>query len=199
MHSHVYDKLPLSTACVYGDPHIVTLDLHKYTFNGKGEFTLIEVEDGSFTIQGRMVEATGSDNDPILATVFSAIAAKENSSDTIQFQLTVFKGIIALVNGEEVDFSELKEQKFTKVVVADLGDNTLTAAFANGASIKIKEENSIISVLIISLPRTFKGKTQGLMGNFNGDQSDDLKPKGKPAIPLSSSIQDIHNFGLTCE
>jgi hypothetical protein len=189
--------MPDPPACVYGDPHIVTLDLHKYTFNGKGEFTLIEVEDGSFTIQGRMVEATGADNDPVSATVFSAIAIKENSSDTIQFQLSVFKGIVVLVNGEEVDFSELKEQKFTKVVVADLGDNTLTAAFANGASIKIKEENSIISVLIISLPRTFKGKTQGLMGNFDGDQSDDLKPKDKPAISLSSSMQDIHNFGLT--
>ena len=34
----------------------MTLDLHKYTFNGKGEFVLIETNDESFTLQGRMIE-----------------------------------------------------------------------------------------------------------------------------------------------
>ena len=29
-----------------GDPHLVTLDGHKYTFNGRGEFTLTETSDG---------------------------------------------------------------------------------------------------------------------------------------------------------
>ena len=147
-----------------------------------------------------MVEATGNDSNAVSATVFSAIAAKQSISDTVQFQLSTFKGIIALINGEEADLSVLKTQKFNNVSVSDLGERVLTASFANGAFMRIKEENGIISVLIISLPRAFKGKTQGLMGNFNGDQSDDLKPKNGPNIPLSSSLDEIHNnFGLTCE
>ena len=70
---------------MYGDPHLVTLDGLKYTFNGKGEFTLIEMTDGSFTLQGRMVEATGATGSPVQATVFSALVCKQNDSDTVQF------------------------------------------------------------------------------------------------------------------
>jgi len=40
------------TACVYGDPYIITLDGHKYTFNGNGEFILIKTPDDSFSLQG---------------------------------------------------------------------------------------------------------------------------------------------------
>ena len=58
---------------MYGDPHIVTLDGFKYTFNGKGEFTLIETVDNSFTLQGRMLEATDPDGSLVPATVFTAI------------------------------------------------------------------------------------------------------------------------------
>ena len=147
-----------------------------------------------------MIEATGDDSNPVSATVFSAIAAEQSTSDTVQFELSTFKGIITLINGEEMDFSVLKTQQFNNVSVSDLGDGVLTASFANGAFMRIKEENGIISVLIVSLPRAFKGNTCGLMGNFNGDQLDDLKAKNGSIIPLSSSLQEIHyNFGLTCE
>lgn len=36
---------------MFGDPHMVTLDGLKYTFNGKGEFTLIETTNNSFSLQ----------------------------------------------------------------------------------------------------------------------------------------------------
>ena len=41
----------------------------------------------------------------------------------------------------------------------------------------------------------------GLLGTFNGDTSDDLKPKSEDEpIPLTSILQEIHElFGLTCE
>ena len=32
-------------ACVCGDAHLVMLDGYKYTFNGKGEFTLVGLKD----------------------------------------------------------------------------------------------------------------------------------------------------------
>ena len=38
-------------AWIWGDPHITTLDSAGYTFNGWGEYTLVEVE--GFTLQGR--------------------------------------------------------------------------------------------------------------------------------------------------
>ena len=103
-----------------GDPHIVTLDGLQYTFNGKGEFTLIGTPDDSFTLQGRMIPAADTNGSGVLATVFSAIVGKQGDSDSIQFELTE-NGTTAFVNNEPVDFSVLSEQEFNNVTVSDLG------------------------------------------------------------------------------
>ena len=65
----------------------------------------------------------------------------------------------------------------------------------------MQEENGIISVMIVSLPSSYRNKTRGLMGNYNGDKSDDLIPRGEnKSLPLDSNLQDIHEqFGMTCE
>lgn len=194
--------LMLHLACVYGDPHLVTLDLHKYTFNGFGEFVLIETVDNSFTLQGRMIEASTNDSVNIqnTGTVLSALAAKESYSDTVQLQLDSLRGIAALVNGEMVDFSEITEQEFRNVTVADLGNKTLIATFSSGPSLKVQEENAIISVMIVSLPLSLRNQTQGLMGNYNGNPSDDLLPRGgNERLPLNMNLREIHEqFGITC-
>lgn len=39
----------------------------------------------------------------------------------------------------------------------------------------------------------------GLYGNYNGDKADDLTPRTGPAIPITSSEEDVYyKFGLTC-
>ena len=179
----------------------MTLDGYKYTFNGRGEFTLIETSNGGFTLQGRMVDIASQNGDPAQATVFSAIVAREADSDTVQFETSANNGIAALVNGEEVDFNVV-EQEFKNVTVTDLGNNTLSAAFSNGVYLEVQQENNILASVLISLPKSYKDiPTQGLLGSFNGDTSDDLKPKsGEKPIPLNSTLQEIHQlFGLTCE
>ena len=184
-----------------GDPHLVTLDGHKYTFNGRGEFTLIETSDSSITLQGRMVDITSQNGGNPMATVFSAIAARERDSDVVQFQAADTGTIVAIVNGEQVDFNVI-EQQFKNVTVADLGNNTLSATFSSGAYLEVQQENRILSSLVISLPESYKTvATQGLLGTFNGDTSDDLKPNnGTVPLPLDSTLRDIHyDFGLTCE
>ena len=191
------------TACVYGDPHIVTLDGKKYTFNGKGEFTLIETPDNSFTLQARMVEATDTDGVPTAATAFSAIVAKENNSDTVQFELTENKTLIAVVNGETLNFTGLPEQEFNKVIVSNLhGNSSFSAAFFSSAYVEVKEENGIRSVLIVSHPKSFHDTpTFGLMGSFNGNSSDDLLPKlASQPLPPNATLEEIHTqFGITCK
>ena len=187
-------------ACVYGDPHIVTLDGYKYTFNGKGEFTLIETPGDRFTLQARMVEATGVGGGAVEATVFSALVAKQNDSDTVQLELSR-RGIDARVNGMRVDFEDVVQQSFNNVTLFDVGNKTIEAIFSSGILISAKEENGIISVLLVSLSNSYLGITRGLMGIFNGDTSDDLIPKGSSEpISLNSSLETIHRlFGITCK
>ena len=198
----------LSPACVYGDPHIITLDGLGYTFNGKGEFTIIETVNDSFTLQGRMVEvaevASCSPCETIHATVFSAIASKQNNSDTVQFTIAADNVIHTTVNGELVDFNMLTEQSYMNVVVMDKGNVTYAATFSSGAYIEVQPANGFISLLLVSLPSNYINITKGLMGSFNDDTEDDLAPKdgdgtGDP-IPNNSSLEEIHNqFGITCE
>jgi len=187
-------------ACVYGDPHIVTLDEHKYTYTGNGEFTLMETPDNRLILKARRREATNEGGEAVQATVFSAIVGKQNDSDAVQFELSR-RGIDTRINGMRVDFEDVKEQKFNNVTVFDVGNKTVEAIFSSGILISAKEENGIISVLLVSLSNSYVGSTSGLMGIFNGDTSDDLIPKGSTEpLPLNSSFETIHNsFGITCK
>ena len=187
----------------FGDPHFITLDGYKYTFNGKGEFIFIETVDKEFTLQGRMVEAqtrNGSNQTVNAGTVFVAFVAQESDSDTVQFELDQ-QGLVALVNGETVDFGMLLSQRFANVTVSDKGNGTLSADFTSGTSILVTAKNGIISDFLITIPNEYFNRTRGLLGQFNQDSSDDLRPANSSvSLPLNSSLEMIHyQFGLTCE
>lgn len=47
------------SAVVFGDPHFITFDGTIYSFNGKGEYTLVTSAEKQLTIQGRTEPVTG--------------------------------------------------------------------------------------------------------------------------------------------
>lgn len=180
---------------------MVTLDGHQYTFNGNGEYVLVSTSGSSFFLQGRMVPLVDDAGNSSQATVFKALVSKQNDSDAVQFEVTD-DGAMVLVNGEQVDFAFIKEQEFNNVIVNDHGNNSFSASFSSGAYLEVREENELFSMLIVSLPLTFQeSDTQGLLGNYNGNITDDLMPNfGEVPLSLNSSLEDIHNlFGITCK
>lgn len=62
----------------FGDPHITTLDSNSYTFNGLGEYILLDISDAPLQIQCRTDRAVTSNNSLSYATVYSAFAARED-------------------------------------------------------------------------------------------------------------------------
>lgn len=181
---------------------MITFDGHQYTFNGKGEFVLVETPGGSFSLQGRMLPITTAQNTTSQATVYKAVVGKQNDSDTVQFEIIDDCGFVTLVDGEQVIFGLINQQEFNNVVVGYLGNNTFSASFSSGAYMEAKEELGIISVLSVSLPSSFEGNgTHGLMGSLNGNITDDLLPNsGQEPLSLTSSVRDIHDlFGVTCK
>lgn len=179
----------------------MTVDGHKYTFNGKGEFTLIETDGNVFALQGRMEQAVDPDGSPALGTVFTAIVARHvNTMTSVQFEVKEDE-LQVLVNGELVTFGDVSLLEFDYVTLRDKGNASVLALFPIGATVEAKVENGIISVMLVGLPESMRGRTRGLMGTFNGIVSDDLIPKGGvKSIPLESSLEDIHNqFGITCK
>ena len=71
-----------------GDPHILTLDGLLYTFNGFGEYILIDTE--NFILQGRTIQAQNIDGDLINATIWGAFAMQGKMD------------LLAVVNGSVV-------------------------------------------------------------------------------------------------
>ena len=197
---HVVDDY---AARMFGDPHIVTLDGYQYTFNGKGEFVLAETLDGSFILQGRMTEPvlttdSRSTNNIIRATSFESLAMKEGANPTVQLEIAD-NDLTVLVDGERIDFSSVSEQRFENVTISDVGNSTITVRFTSGVSVSATDLNNILTNILVTLPEHFS--TRGLLGQFNGDPTDDLLPKSDAVpLPANATIKDIHyNFGITCE
>ena len=68
----------------WGDPHIKTLDGGNYTFNGLGEYVMVDAQNGTFQLQARTKLAQGNST---TATIFSAGAAKEENTSTIEVRV----------------------------------------------------------------------------------------------------------------
>jgi len=182
---------------------LVTLDGHKYTFNGKGEFILIQTNNNAFSLQGRMEQAFDRSGNKAPGTVFTAIVAKQISTDTT-VQMEVRKSdqrLHVLRNGEEVSFSYSRKIEFEDVVFSDEGNSTVMVFFSGGVSLEVAVRYNIIASFFVSLPSSMKRTTSGLMGSFNDIVSDDFFPRnGTQHLPLDDTIENVHHkFGLTCE
>ena len=181
----------------------MTLDGTQYTFNGHGEFILVQSLDGSLMIQARMMEpSASSDSNETLSgtgTVITAIVAKHNDSDTVQFEV-VNDVLIALVNGDEVDFTEATEQQYKNLTVLDKGNRTLSATMANGVTITVRENINMLADVSVTLSDDYYGNTVGLLGQYNGKQEDDLISRYGNTTASNASTEEIHyQFGLTCK
>ena len=165
---------------------------------------LLETTDGNFEFQGRMVPARDENGTLIPATVFSAVVVRLNGSDTVQLEVGNNSNITVLVNGDIVDFTTTVTQDFNEVRISQQQlNNTFVVTYTGGVILEVRAENDFLSVIKVSLPSGLNGTTRGLLGNFNGNPSDELIPRNKTAIdnlPSNSTLKDIHNlFGLSCE
>ena len=73
---------------------MITLDGVEYTFNGYGEYHILQVAGPEFDLQGRMQPLINDNGNYTRATVYKAFAMEENSSDAIEVTIRiVFNGV----------------------------------------------------------------------------------------------------------
>ena len=179
---------------------MVSLDGYQYTFNGHGEFTLVQSLNQLLNIQVRMTELVSDATLAGTGTVITAVVAKYNDSDTVQFEL-INGELMALVNGDVLDFTELSEQQFKDLTVSSDGNGTMTTTLTTGVTITVREGNNILSSLAVTLSDEYFQNTRGLLGQYNGDEEDDLLPRdNSTTVSTNSTLEEIHyQFGLTCK
>ncbi|WAR24042.1 MUC4-like protein, partial [Mya arenaria] len=88
-----YRKSPYSFGSFWGDPHFQTLDGMNFTFNGLGEFTLLQIDTAniSFNLQARTTRAIKQDGNVSDATIFSAFASMDDTGANIHVELNQAK------------------------------------------------------------------------------------------------------------
>ncbi|XP_059169385.1 uncharacterized protein LOC131951116 [Physella acuta] len=187
-----------------GDPHMTTMDGLKYTFNGKGEFIMFQIPSAKIVAQARTDMATRQDGTEIKgATVFTAIAVKQYLT-TFQVELTSSRDrMIIYANGQDLTTGFYGDSTFSKEInstltVERIDENNVTkviATFSSGVEISVFA--SVRSLILeFKMLVTLKGLTSGLLGNFDGNTSNEYQlPNGTTLSPNLTERQIYYDFG----
>ncbi|KAM3600110.1 uncharacterized protein V6R79_017799 [Siganus canaliculatus] len=182
-----------SSAVVFGDPHFVTFDGISYSFNGKGEYTLLSSVEKELTIQGR----TEPVNEMINATILTSVALKEGSSDVVEVRLSSDRtGLEVLQNQRSLSFTEQSWMDLQGVFVFSPTPSNVTVMFPTGAGVEARFRGGAITVTLL-MPDDFKNITHGLLGNMNDDPSDDLVLNNGEVVKNQTDPVELFEFGAS--
>uniref|UniRef100_A0A915DYD5 AMOP domain protein n=1 Tax=Ditylenchus dipsaci TaxID=166011 RepID=A0A915DYD5_9BILA len=157
---------PPVAGIAYGDPHFITYDGTRYSFQGKGYYVLTMSKDPrhDFNVQVRMEQPPNTDwNQPVHASVITGVAGRENQSDIVQlfarkdhrrwrYRMDV------IVNGHPCYFDtpELKMQRFRGVTLRSPERNhnqsEIQVMFDSGAGMQVMEAHGVLSVMVLLPP-----------------------------------------------
>ncbi|XP_054468979.1 sushi domain-containing protein 2-like [Anoplopoma fimbria] len=182
-----------SSAVVFGDPHFITFDGVSYSFNGKGEYTLMTSAKKQLTIQGR----TEPVNATIKATKLTAVAMQEKASDVIEVRLASgYNGLEVLQNQKTLSFSEQSWMDLHGVFVFSPTTTNVTVMFPSGAGVEVRLREGTMTTTVL-LPEEFKDSTLGLLGKMNGDARDDLALSNGELVRNLTNPEEVFNFGAS--
>lgn len=104
-------------------------------------------------------------------------------------------GLNVLVNGTN-DTGDVNNSAYVDITRSEA--NKITSSFYNGVSVTVTLSNGILN-FVAALPRNFMGSTEGLLGNFNENKTDDLRFPNKTVLDVGAADRMIHAFGQTCK
>ncbi|XP_078588078.1 mucin-like protein [Branchiostoma floridae x Branchiostoma japonicum] len=186
---------------IRGDPHFTTIDGKDYTFNGLGEYTLVDALDGEFLVQGRTRKAIGPDGVETAATVLSAVAARTSNSSSVQVNHEEGEFRLFVDNIFTPEFNDLSSEEFlafTDVMISKGTNGSVVAEFTSGARLEVYEKAGVPATMM-HLPGDYMHQTKGLMGVWNGDPDDDFTRPNGTILSTNATDEEIYDFGQLWE
>ncbi|XP_062600104.1 mucin-like protein [Saccostrea cucullata] len=199
--------IPLTSGSSFGDPHVRTLDGLTYTFNGLGEYVMLTmVEPGTnltlLEIQTRTAQAVNANGTKINATVFHAFVVREKNGGVVQVEVNLDgTGMILHIDREDKTLQMYASDTFlsyrTNMVVKRIGTHKIRALFPSGPTMDFAVNLGMME-LTASIPGSLSSSTinNGLLGNINGNMTDDLiAPNGTLLSTNSTEREIFYSFG----
>ena len=199
------------------------MDGHGYTFNGKGEFWLVQTTDSSISIQVRLTP-TGNRTATFISAAaiqfsnnVSANAYINNSSPVMEIggvsfdvesvRNSTYVGMDGTVHDIDLmagpdSINQLQNVSFILDAVNDTG---ISISPSDGSlSVTVRVQNgSQMNVLSVSTDlnaAAVRDKTRGLLGVINDDRTDDFTLPNGTIIDINATEEEIYyQFGLNCE
>ncbi|XP_051888087.1 sushi domain-containing protein 2 [Pristis pectinata] len=194
---------PPKVGTAFGDPHLFTFDGANFTFNGRGEYTLVKGEgnatSGILQVQGRTELVKDVEGMNANVTGFTAVAMREGDSDVIEVRIANHynvNNLEVLVNSGIVTFNEQNWMDLKGVSVYSAIPQNVTAMFPSGAGVEARIRGSILSITIL-LPETFMNQTEGLLGVMNDNVDDDFSFRNGSALPADASQETVYELGAS--
>lgn len=190
---------PPSPAQAAGDPHLVTLDGKRYTFNGVGEFVLMEDKNRTIVVQVKAEQARDIEGQLQNATIFTAIAMKvEDISKVVKVYMDSKTHYKLLLDDQEYHLPTLEMQGLS-VTVNETNENStdIMVVFSSvELSVQIEVTPDVLNILLMMGSKTLHNNVEGLLGNYNGNASDDfISREGIMLLPNSSMAEIHYQFG----
>ncbi|XP_035666785.1 uncharacterized protein LOC118409686 isoform X6 [Branchiostoma floridae] len=189
--------LPPVWSWTWGDPHITTLDGKRYTFNGKGEYVMADVDSGQYQLQARTAFPEGTNT----ATAFSAMVIQKMGGVPIQVNIASDSetGMSLYIDGTLQDMTIYGNVSSTiaqesNVLVSRPSANEFKVYYSTGVSATAQVEQGMMSI-VFSAPESFKGQTKGLLGVWDDDQANDFTMYDGTVLSSDSTERQIFDFG----
>ena len=175
----------------YGDPHIITLDGTRYSFQTVGEFVLTKSIDGQFEVQTR--QAPVPNRELSLNTAVAMRVGNDRLAMYTQNASGADAPVLLRLNGQSIMVSDTP-YALPSGSISRSGDRTYTVQWSTGEQVVLRlttfGQLKFINVTV-SVADNQSDRLSGLLGNGNGNPQDDLQTRSGKVIPVQSSYGNV--------
>ena len=150
---------PFISAWARGDPHFTTLDGVDFTFNGWGEYLLLNITNGStlFELQARTEPVPGSAATQMAAIVFAMLR-----QTVVEIHLANRDLVIYLDGTDCTSILANTNDTFStdSLSITRTSPSSILATFPRGIGVNIDSTGTMLS-FTVTVPTVFQGLTNG--------------------------------------